>query len=125
MASFDAFSMDGDNLHASNNHFDLDDVVIESYADYGSYTDRAAAVPASLDISKFKDPSALVNGLRFIETVQERRQQWWWRIRHQPQSKRVAMKSSPHREDSEVINAWGTHEGARRKTRHAAATACR
>ncbi|KAM1584765.1 hypothetical protein ACFX1Z_037713 [Malus domestica] len=74
MVSFDAFNMDGDNLHASNNHFDLDDVVIESYADYGSYTDRAAAVPASPNISKFKDPSPVVNGLRFIETVQERRQ---------------------------------------------------
>ncbi|KAM1584766.1 hypothetical protein ACFX1Z_037713 [Malus domestica] len=40
-------------------------------------------------------------------------------------SKRVAMKSSPPWEDSEVINAWGTHEGAPRKTRHAAATTCR
>ncbi|KAM1787996.1 hypothetical protein ACFX11_038343 [Malus domestica] len=57
MASFNAFSMDGDNLHVSNNHFDLDDVVIESYADYGSYTDRVAAVPASPNISKFKDPA--------------------------------------------------------------------
>ncbi|TQD85292.1 hypothetical protein C1H46_029130 [Malus baccata] len=56
MASFDAFSMDGDNLHAPNSHFDQDNIIIESYTDYGSYTDHATAVPASPDISGFKDP---------------------------------------------------------------------
>ncbi|KAM1801750.1 hypothetical protein ACFX11_033319 [Malus domestica] len=57
MVSFDAFSMDDDDLHTPNSHFDQDDVVVESYAGYGSYTDRPAAIPASPDISRFKDPS--------------------------------------------------------------------
>ncbi|TQD69314.1 hypothetical protein C1H46_045152 [Malus baccata] len=57
MASFDAFSMDGDDLHAPNSHFDQDDVVVESYADYGSYTDHGAAAPASPDVFGFEDPS--------------------------------------------------------------------
>ncbi|KAM0963304.1 hypothetical protein FF1_022434 [Malus domestica] len=48
MASFDAFSVDGDDLHASDNQFDQDDIVVESYADYGP-----AAAPDSLDVFGF------------------------------------------------------------------------
>ncbi|KAM1749920.1 hypothetical protein COP2_010868 [Malus domestica] len=48
MASFDAFSVDGDDLHASDIQFDQDDVVVESYADYGP-----AAAPDSLDVFRF------------------------------------------------------------------------
>ncbi|KAM1278738.1 hypothetical protein ACFX2J_030720 [Malus domestica] len=48
MASFNAFSVDGDDLHASDSQFDQDDVVVESYADYGP-----AAAPDSLDVFRF------------------------------------------------------------------------
>ncbi|KAM2045555.1 hypothetical protein ACFX1T_009732 [Malus domestica] len=53
MASFDAFSVDGDDLHALDSQFDQDDVVVESYADYGP-----AAAPNSLDVFEFDGSSS-------------------------------------------------------------------
>ncbi|CAN6546455.1 unnamed protein product [Malus baccata var. baccata] len=60
MASFDAFSVDGDDLHAPNSQFDQDEVVVESYADYGSYTDHGAATaaPDSPDVFGFDGPGS-------------------------------------------------------------------
>lgn len=70
MASFDAFSIDGDDLNASNSHFDQDDVVVENYTDYAEYSSFSGGAPtdaevtadhaagASTDVFGFDDPSS-------------------------------------------------------------------
>ncbi|PQQ10106.1 clathrin light chain 1 [Prunus yedoensis var. nudiflora] len=70
MASFDAFSIDGDDLNASNSHFDQDDVVVENYTEYAEYssfsggaqTDAEVSADhsggASTDVFGFDDPSS-------------------------------------------------------------------
>ncbi|KAM5588295.1 clathrin light chain 1 [Rosa sericea] len=71
MASFDAFSIDGDDLNAASDRpFDQDEVVVESY-DYASYSDFSGGLPtegvsadqaAAASPFGFEDPSPNYSG---------------------------------------------------------------